>query len=472
MTITSFGDRLLQTSLTTGTGNITLVTAALGYDDISEEYAQDVDFAYVLEGRDSDGNLTGEWEDGRGHLNAGGLLIRERCDRSSTGTFVSFTSAYLNVWVDMTAAGMDEYWDARLDSKGAANRIPFYNAAVGYTTDVDLWFDSVNTRFSIGMGSGAVATCDINNGVGTDPIFIGRDGGTEVYRLSLTGEIVCAPTAGHAEHAMSIVGDTLASGKRAISVTGTLASGGSQIGAEVAITGSGTAGQYAIRVNLLAGNTGSSTIAINSNNSSTGTGADPITNDAGNFGSYIVANGTTASGWNVGSMGWGHSGLASVGLLGKAGRVYFGGTDPASVATIGVMGLGNNNGATPAAQVGVYAGLDAATPTLTSAGLIADNGGTTSPIAILRDNGSSKWTWIDGGHLTIADAVDIAVNTGTGTKIGTATNQKLGFFNATPVVQQTGVADATGGVVVDIEARAALNAVITSLEALGLLATV
>lgn len=39
---------------------------------------------------------------------------------------------------------------------------------------------------------------------------------------------------------------------------------------------------------------------------------------------------------------------------------------------------------------------------------------------------------------TFADATNIILNTSTGTKIGTATNQKLGFFNATPVVQQTG----------------------------------
>jgi hypothetical protein len=43
--------------------------------------------------------------------------------------------------------------------------------------------------------------------------------------------------------------------------------------------------------------------------------------------------------------------------------------------------------------------------------------------------------------MTIADARNIALNTTTGTKIGTATNQKLAFFNATPVVQQTELTD-------------------------------
>jgi hypothetical protein len=39
--------------------------------------------------------------------------------------------------------------------------------------------------------------------------------------------------------------------------------------------------------------------------------------------------------------------------------------------------------------------------------------------------------------LTLSDAVNIVLNTTTGTKIGTATTQKLGFFNATPVVQRS-----------------------------------
>jgi hypothetical protein len=38
--------------------------------------------------------------------------------------------------------------------------------------------------------------------------------------------------------------------------------------------------------------------------------------------------------------------------------------------------------------------------------------------------------------ITMTDAKNIILNTTTGTKIGTATNQKLGFYNASPVVQQ------------------------------------
>lgn len=55
-----------------------------------------------------------------------------------------------------------------------------------------------------------------------------------------------------------------------------------------------------------------------------------------------------------------------------------------------------------------------------------------------------------GGSLTIADAKDVILDTTTGTKIGTDVSQKLGFWNAAPVVQpaaaaQAAVTNSTGG---------------------------
>lgn len=62
----------------------------------------------------------------------------------------------------------------------------------------------------------------------------------------------------------------------------------------------------------------------------------------------------------------------------------------------------------------------------------------------VQDNGtmSAKLT-LQAATLTLADALNIAVNTTTGTKIGTATTQKIGFYNATPVVQPAAIADLT-----------------------------
>lgn len=49
-----------------------------------------------------------------------------------------------------------------------------------------------------------------------------------------------------------------------------------------------------------------------------------------------------------------------------------------------------------------------------------------------------------GGTITISDAKDIAVGSTTGTKIGTATSQKLGFFNRTPVIQPATTGETVG----------------------------
>lgn len=69
--------------------------------------------------------------------------------------------------------------------------------------------------------------------------------------------------------------------------------------------------------------------------------------------------------------------------------------------------------------------------------------------------------------ITVADTYDLAFSTSTGTKIGTATTQKLSFYNATPVVQPTAVADATDAATVITQ----LNALLSRMRTLGLIAT-
>ena len=70
------------------------------------------------------------------------------------------------------------------------------------------------------------------------------------------------------------------------------------------------------------------------------------------------------------------------------------------------------------------------------------------------------------GDLT-ASTRNLVTDTTTGTKIGTATTQKLGFFNATPVVQQAAVADATDAA----STQARLNDLLARVRTLGLIAT-
>ena len=46
------------------------------------------------------------------------------------------------------------------------------------------------------------------------------------------------------------------------------------------------------------------------------------------------------------------------------------------------------------------------------------------------------------GGITMTDEKNIVLNATTGSKIGTAATQKLGFFNATPIVQPSGAGQA------------------------------
>jgi hypothetical protein len=77
---------------------------------------------------------------------------------------------------------------------------------------------------------------------------------------------------------------------------------------------------------------------------------------------------------------------------------------------------------------------------------------TNTPSALWIEAGQSRFDGnvLINSALTMADTINMVLNTTTGTKIGTATNQKLGFWNATPIIQpasanQAAITDSTTG---------------------------
>ena len=73
-------------------------------------------------------------------------------------------------------------------------------------------------------------------------------------------------------------------------------------------------------------------------------------------------------------------------------------------------------------------------------------------------------------NLTLTDK-DIVLGTTTGTKVGTATNQKLSFWNATPIIQPVGANQAAVSLDVDVTGtdlvdKAAINANFTAIQTL------
>jgi hypothetical protein len=147
----------------------------------------------------------------------------------------------------------------------------------------------------------------------------------------------------------------------------------------------------------------------------------------------------------------------------SSGRVGIGTSSPQEIIHAnGNIRLTNGAGFTTAdslvAKVGAFAGsanqFDLAqigflTQTFSNNGQISfstSNASTGNLTEALRIDSSQRvgiGTTSPGSLLHLADAGDITVGTTTGTKIGTATTQKIGLWNATPVVQPAAVANIT-----------------------------
>ena len=71
-------------------------------------------------------------------------------------------------------------------------------------------------------------------------------------------------------------------------------------------------------------------------------------------------------------------------------------------------------------------------------------------------------------HLQFLDGRNIQAGRSVGTKIGTAADQKIGFFGKTPIVQQSAITAPSGGGSVDSQSRTAIGLIITALQNFGL----
>lgn len=91
------GDRIKETSTTTGTGDITLAGAATGFRTLASEYAIGEAFYYAIA-------LGTEWETGLGTLSGSSTLVRSRVDKSSNAdALVSFGAGTKEVFVTASA---------------------------------------------------------------------------------------------------------------------------------------------------------------------------------------------------------------------------------------------------------------------------------------------------------------------------------------------------------------------------------
>lgn len=107
-----------------------------------------------------------------------------------------------------------------------------------------------------------------------------------------------------------------------------------------------------------------------------------------------------------------------------------------------------------------------------------DATGSGDALNVTDSAGTSRIKVANAGTITINDACNIVLGTTTGTKIATGDDQKLGFYNAAPIIQPaTGGAAATltggGGITLtdtDTFDGYTLAEVVKALRNLGLLA--
>lgn len=152
--------------------------------------------------------------------------------------------------------------------------------------------------------------------------------------------------------------------------------------------------------------------------------ADEFVINGGGVTKKITATNVAAAAWELG----GDKDLAD------GSNIVLGTTSGTKIGTGTTQKLAFYN-ATPVDQPAVTADL---LDSLQEVGLIASSAGDT-PLNLT--DGALECGTITSGTHTLDDAANIVVGTTTGTKIGTDATQKLGFYNATPVVQPAAVAD-------------------------------
>lgn len=234
--------------------------------------------------------------------------------------------------------------------------------------------------------------------------------GTAVFTLTAGGALGLGDnTPATNAKSLSIVSGTLTDLIPGMKYTATMPTTmtGNNFAINYEITGAGSSNfiNTAFNVDYIAGYTGANrTVAgrFVNRNLGTGTGLIAVT---GNIGAQTATVGVT-TGTNVGFFGQSGGGNISVGAFGLTN------TTKNSATNIGVLGLSINAGTSPI-QVGGFFGLYGTDPTFNvSSALIADNGGTTSPIFLGRDNGTTTFTIADGGVVTSVQDIQVT-NAGT-----------------------------------------------------------
>lgn len=372
-----------------------------------------------------------------------------------------------------TSSNIDALYVAGTATTRVSAGVRNYNTTASARAELNIWNENSNNPFRMykystttaTSGSGATASANLMRmwneaghvsiaaGVssGLNKIFI-MPGGVEVFRAVTSGVLISGDSAGNAANsdpgaALHVKGSI--AGQHAVWCQNISSNGGAytayfamgnNTGDNIGLYKVGdsftTSGLWQAKDGVLQLNTNSGTQRLLIVNT---TAAPIILATAGTGVANEVARFNTIATGTIEFLGNSNAGLNSEQGL----RVYNKNASSGAFVTSLII---NNNGD--------YFGLGKGSTTFANSGLLNANsvgwivnhtGATVyindaSQPHIFSVGGSAAANEIarfDSTSLTLKDAINFAVGTTTGTKIGTATSQKLGFWNATPIVQPT-----------------------------------
>lgn len=97
--MSTYADRVLETSTTTGTGSMTLAGAVAGFRTFNAGLGLNILTDYVIEGVDASNVPTGEWETGLGYISSATVFVRKTPKSGSAAVPVSFSAGTKRVFI-------------------------------------------------------------------------------------------------------------------------------------------------------------------------------------------------------------------------------------------------------------------------------------------------------------------------------------------------------------------------------------
>jgi predicted outer membrane repeat protein len=392
---------------------------------------------------------------------------------TGTGGASTYVAGVLNIPVYQSALTNP------VTGTGTATRVAFWDSASSVSSSANLYWDNSNSFLGVGTATPGARLQVNGSGLtsGTTAFSVKDSGGTDSFTVADNGNTsvrgVLTISGSSASNSATLMGRTVSGEVASVTLGTNLSFSGNTLNATGGGTPAGSTGQ--IQVNTSGAFSASADFTFESNKLSVGTssgggliynrGATRFTNNTGlNLGGGIYMSFPTTGG-DAFVMYAGNSSTATMywnsgGLISTAGSAF----------------IGNPSvGTAPSARLQVRGSFATGG---TNAFLIQNS--TPSTLFQVQNDGATtlNGTLAQNGTVTMSDGSNIAVGSTNGTKIGTATNQKIGFYNKTPLGQPSPGTEAAfvenaGGTAVNEDSTFGgytLQQVVQALQNLGLLA--